>query len=108
MRWRDYQSGLRFEDGRPKPARASFALGLVAHRDARRGGVRLLGPRAAGLAAGAQARISVREPDGRWRTLARARTRADGTFELAVAVDPGRTFRLESGRRRGAPVEGAR
>ncbi len=31
-RWRDYQSGLRFIDGRPKPAHRSFALALVAHR----------------------------------------------------------------------------
>ncbi len=107
VRWRDYQSGLRFEDGRPKPARASFALGLVAHRTAA-GPVDFWGLVRPGLGRRRGARVSVREPDGRWRTLARARTRPDGTFELAVAVDPGRTFRLESGRRRGAPVDGAR
>jgi len=106
IRWRDYQSGLRFEDGRPKPARASFALGLVAHRSPA-GGVDFWGLVRPGSGPRA-ARIGVLEPDGRWRTIARPTTRADGTFHVAVAVDPNGTFRLASGRRAGAPVDGAR
>jgi len=104
-RWRDYQSGLRFEDGRTKPAHAAYALGLVALRE--RDGVRFWalvrpgnGPRAA--------RIAVEEPDGTWRTLVERETAADGTIAATVDVDPTRTFRLESGGREGPPVRGAR
>ena len=99
IRWRDYQSGLRFEDGRAKPARASFALGLVAHR-ASPGRVAFWGLVRPG--AGRRAvRIAVREPDGRWRTIGRARTGLDGTVAMTIAIDPARTFRLES---EGAPA----
>jgi cellulase (glycosyl hydrolase family 5) len=105
-RWRDYQSGLRFADGRPKPAHAAFAMALVARRAAGTG-VSFWGVVRPGTGT-RPARISVREPDGHWRVIGRGRTRADGTFRLTVAVDPGRTFRLESGRRAGPPVDGAR
>ena len=106
VRWRDYQSGLRFEDGRAKPAHASFALSLVARRGAGRS-VRFWGLVRPGSGERA-ARVSVLEPDGRWRAIARRRTDRDGTFRIAVPVDPARTFRLESGGRAGAPVQGAR
>ncbi len=52
--------------------------------------------------------MTVRAAGGTWSTLARVRTRDDGTFAVTVAVDPARTFRLESGGRTGAPLTGAR
>jgi hypothetical protein len=106
VRWRDYQSGLRFEDGRPKPARAAFALGLVAHR-ASASRVDFWGLVRPGSGA-RPARIAALDPDGRWRTIALATTDDDGTLELRVSVDPGRTFRLESGGRHGAAIVGSR
>ncbi len=104
-RWRDYQSGLRFEDGRAKPAHAAYALGLVALRQEEDVGFWALVRPGHGARA---ARITVREPDGSWRTLVERKTAADGTFEAVVRVDPSRTFRLESGGRAGPPVRGAR
>jgi hypothetical protein len=106
VRWRDYQSGLRFEDGRAKPARASFALGLVAHRAAA-GSVDFWGLVRPGSGS-REARISVRAADGRWRAIARRTTRDDGTLDVTVAVDPAATFRLESAGRHGAALAGAR
>jgi hypothetical protein len=104
-RWRDYQSGLRFEDGRPKPAHAAYALGLVALRDG--SGVRFWALVRPGRGA-RTARIAVEEPDGSWRTLVERQTAADGTMATTVDVDPARTFRLESGGRTGPPLRGAR
>ena len=105
-RWRDYQSGLRFVDGSPKPAHGAFALSLVARRAgerrvafwglARRGGGRR------------EVRVSVRGHDGAWRTLLTRQTRPDGTFDATVAVDPSGSFRLESGARVGPALNGAR
>jgi hypothetical protein len=97
-RWRDYQSGLRFADGRAKPAHAAFALPLTAHRTA--GGVRFWGLVRAG---GDHARILA---DG--KPVADVSTRADGTFTTTVDTDPGATFVLEAGGRRGPPLHGAR
>lgn len=106
VRWGDYQSGLRYEDGRAKPAHASFALGLVAHR-AGPTQVRFWGLVRPGEGR-RDARVSVREPDGTWRELARTRTDADGSFALTATVDPSRTFRLRSAGRAGTPLPGAR
>jgi len=106
IRWRDYQSGLRFEDGRAKPAHASFALSLVARRAAP-DRVEFWGLVRDG-AGRRQSRISVLERGGRWRAIARPRTLPDGTLTATVAVDARRTFRLESARRFGAAVAGAR
>jgi hypothetical protein len=106
VRWRDYQSGLRFEDGRAKPAHAAFALSLVARRAAP-AKVSFWGLVRPGSGS-RRARISVLERSGRWRPIAQRRTDRDGTFRVAVPVDPTRTFRLESGGRVGAPVAGAR
>jgi hypothetical protein len=106
IRWRDYQSGLRFEDGRPKPAHASFALSLVARRVAP-DRVAFWGLVRAGSGRRATS-IGVLEPGGRWQSIARPRTEVDGTLRASVAVDPARTFRLESARGAGAPVVGAR
>jgi hypothetical protein len=105
-RWGDYQSGLRFADGRPKPARAAFALGLVARRQGA-DSVAFWGLVRPGDGR-RDARVTVREPDGSWRTLADQQTSDDGTFEVSVDIDPARTFRLESGRSTGPPVVGAR
>jgi len=105
-RWRDYQSGLRFIDGSPKPAHRGFALALVAHR-AGAGRVTFWGLLRRG-AGRRDARVSVLERDGSWRTLLRRRTGADGAFAATVAVDPARSFRLESGGRAGPALEGAR
>jgi hypothetical protein len=104
-RWRDYQSGLRFADGRPKPAHAAFALALTARHEGA-GRVRFWGLVRPGEGARA-ARIAVRGPGGAWRTLLETRTRADGTFEASAETDPASAFRLHSGRRAGAILEGA-
>jgi len=105
-RWGDYQSGLRFADGRPKPAHAAYALALVARRaDARR--VAFWGLVRPGTGA-RDARISVLEPDATWRSLTQLRTRPDGTFSVKIAVNPSRTFRLQSGSRMGSALKGAR
>ncbi|HEV2776693.1 MAG TPA: hypothetical protein VGV90_13950, partial [Solirubrobacteraceae bacterium] len=105
-RWGDYQSGLRYEDGRAKPAHASFALALVARRA---GATRVAFWGLVRHGSGRRAvRIAVREPDGAWREIAGRRTHADGTFALTVAVNPARTFRLHSGGRAGAALQGAR
>lgn len=105
-RWDDYQSGLRYADGRAKPAHSSFALALVARR-ASATRVRFWGLVRPGSGS-RDARISVLEPDGAWREIVRQRTLADGTFQVTVTVDPSRTFRLERDARVGAPVAGAR
>jgi len=107
VRWRDYQSGLRFEDGAAKPAHASFARSLVAHRAPQPARVDFWGLVRPG-AGRRPARISVLEPDGRWRAIARLRTQLDGTLRAKVAIDPSRTFRLESAGRTGPPIAGAR
>lgn len=99
-RWRDYQSGLFFVDGRPKPARAAFGLPLTAERS---------GDRVAfwGLVrrAGGGRRVVIRA-DG--RVVAEARTREDGTFTATAEADPGATFRASSGDRRSAALRGTR
>ena len=106
-RWRDYQSGLRFVDGSPKPAHAAFGLPLVVHR-AGAGRVRLWGL-VRGGAGDRPVRVDVRDPaGGPWRPLARPRTTGDGTFETTVAADPDASFRLVAGAGSGAVVTGAR
>ncbi|MFP5362028.1 MAG: cellulase family glycosylhydrolase [Thermoleophilia bacterium] len=105
-RWGDYQSGLRFADGRPKPAHAAFALPLVARR-ARSSRVAFWGLVRPGSGR-RDARIEVRDAGGGWRTIARLRTRADGSFDTTVAIGAGGTFRLRSGSLVGAAVQGAR
>ena len=105
-RWGDYQSGLRFADGRPKPAHRAFALALVARR-AGAGKVRFWGLVRPGSGR-REARLEVLEGDAGWRTIARMDTRADGSFSTTVPVDPSATFRLRSQSALGAPVAGAR
>lgn len=99
-RWRDYQSGLFFADGRPKPARAAFALPLTARR---------VGP--ARVAFWGLVRPDTTPPTRRpvrilsgGRVIAALRTAADGTFATTVAADPTATFTAVSGDLTGAPV----
>jgi len=105
-RWDDYQTGLRFADGHPKPAYAAFALPLVARRSGA-AEVAFWGLVRAGSGS-RQATISVLESDGTWRAIAQPRTHSDGTFDVVAAVDPNRTFRLESDGHIGAMVTGTR
>lgn len=105
-RWRDYQSGLRFIDGRPKPAHAAFVLPLVAER-VPGGKVAFWGLVRRGSGA-REVRVSVLEPDGDWREILSTHAMPDGTFKASAAVDPSRTFRLQSGGRVGSPLKGAR
>jgi uncharacterized membrane protein len=98
-RWRDYQSGLRFIDGRPKPAHAAFALPLTAHR---------AGPhqvRLWGLVRTGAAPVTV-TADG--EPVLKMRTAADGTFTATVDADPAATFQLTADGRHGAPLLGSR
>ena len=104
-RWRDYQAGLRYEDGRAKPAHAAYALGLTAERVD--GGVRFWGLVRPGEGP-RPALVSVRQPDGSWRTLFATTTLEDGTFAAIVNAPADATFRLESGDRAGPPLAGAR
>jgi hypothetical protein len=104
-RWRDYQSGLRFEDGRAKPAHAAFALALSVRRatDPRRVAVWGLvrpgeGPREA---------VVERLVGGRWERLGAWTTGPDGTFSATVTGDPEGTYRLRSGKRTGPGLRGS-
>ena len=110
-RWRDYQTGLYFIDGTPKPTRAAFAAPLVA-LEARAGRVALWGLVRPGEGQRPW-RILTRPADGGpWSELTTGTTRPDGTLAATVGADGEATFLLEAvvdGRRvTGAPVSGAR
>ncbi|HEV2752640.1 MAG TPA: hypothetical protein VGV36_02255, partial [Solirubrobacteraceae bacterium] len=111
-RWRDYQTGLLFIDGTPKPARAAFALPLVARVTAG-GRVDLWGLVRPGSGERPWRLLMRPSGDGPWRELATGTTAPDGTLATTTAAaDPDATFLLQAqadGRRRiGAPVDGAR
>lgn len=111
QRWRDYQSGLRFADGSPKPSHESFRLALVARRAGRRR-VALWGLVRPGTRR-RRARVVVRDGDGAgaqaaWRPLADVLTASDGSFSTTVSADPASSFRLSSGGAAGTVVRGAR
>jgi uncharacterized membrane protein len=99
--WRDFQSGLRFADGRPKPALAAFALPLTVHR-AGADRVTLWGL----VRPGSGSRHATVTAGG--RIVADLSTRADGTFTATVEADPDATFVLHADGRDGAPLYGAR
>ena len=110
-RWRDYQTGLVFIDGRPKPARAAFALPLAAAQAAG-GRVDLWGlvrPGTGERPWRILARSSAAAP---WRELVTGTTAPDGTLSAIAPADAGATFLLEAEvddrRLSGAPVDGAR
>ena len=110
-RWRDYQTGLVFIDGTPKPARAAFALPLVAREAA--GRVDLWGLVRPGIGKRPWRILTRRSDDAPWRELATGTTAPDGMLATTAAgVDPDATFLLQAeadGRRlSGAPVDGAR
>ena len=105
-RWRDYQSGLRFEDGRAKPARHAFALGLVARR-AGPGRVALWGLVRPGTGP-RPVRVAARDERGRWRDVLVTRTAPDGTFAASVDAPHDAMFRLHSRSRAGPLLDGAR
>jgi len=103
--WGDFQTGLLYESGEPKPAHEALALPLVAHRVAA-GRVRFWGLVRPGQGP-ADARVQAQR-DGGWETLFAVRTDAEGVFERTVDTDPAATFRLVAGSRTGAPLAGAR
>jgi hypothetical protein len=105
VRWRDFQSGLRFADGRAKPAHDAYRLPLVARR-ADDGHVEFWGLVRPGTGV-RSAQVEVRGASG-WSVLAPVTTAEDGTFTVMVATDPGGTFRLVSGGAAGATLVGAR
>jgi hypothetical protein len=92
-RWRDSQMGLRFVDGRAKPAERSFAWSLAARRA---GPARVeLWVRLRAARGPDDVRIS-RRSGGGWRVVAGpARTDSRGVRELTVEGDPDGTYRLE-------------
>lgn len=103
--WGDFQTGLLYESGEPKPARDALALPLVAQR-AGADRVRFWGLVRPGEGP-VDARVEVSTPEG-WEPVLEARTDAAGVFERTVAVDPSATFRLVAAGRTGAPLAGAR
>ncbi len=96
-RWRDYQSGLFFADGGPKPAWAAFALPLTVRRVAG-GRVAVWGLVRPGTGARP---VRVLADD---RVVLRLRTQPDGTFAATVDADPGATFQARSGDLVGASI----
>ncbi|HEV2821330.1 MAG TPA: hypothetical protein VGW11_12570 [Solirubrobacteraceae bacterium] len=110
-RWRDYQTGLYFLDGAPKPTRAAFAAPLVA-LEAQPGRVALWGLVRPGEGERPWRILTRRGAGGPWSELATGTTQPDGTLAAIVRADPKATFLLEAavdGRRvAGAPVDRAR
>jgi hypothetical protein len=110
-RWRDYQTGLYFIDGRPKPTRAAFAAPLVA-LEAQPGRVALWGFVRPGEGERPWRILTRPAGGGAWRELAAGITRPDGTLAATVSAEPDATFLLEAdvdGRTvTGAPVSGVR
>jgi len=110
-RWRDYQTGLYFIDGRSKPTRAAFAAPLVA-LEAQPGRVALWGFVRPGEGERPWRILTRPAGGGAWRELAAGVTRADGTLAATVDADPDATFLLQAGvdgrAVTGAPVSGVR
>lgn len=104
-RWRDYQSGLRFEDGRAKPAHAAFALGLSVRRTTDPATIAIWGLVRPGT--GPREAIVERRRGGRWERLGAWTTRPDGTFDATVTADPDGTYRLRSGKGTGPALRGS-
>ena len=110
-RWRDFQTGIRYADGRPKPAHAGLALTLTADEIAS-DRVRFWGVIRPGDGE-REATIAAATPGStRFERVATVRTDADGVFTTDVAADPRATFRLEADldgvRRTGPALVGAR
>jgi len=110
-RWRDYQTGLVFIDGTPKPARAAFALPLVV-REAADDRVDLWGLVRPGAGKRPWRILTRPSGDAPWRELATGTTAPDGTLSVTAPADPGAAYLLQAEaddrRLSGAPLEGAR
>lgn len=91
-RWRLFQTGLEFPDGRRKPAFAVFRLPLVVGRTDS-GGVRLAGRVRPGSGR-RRFRIDARAPDGAWRPAAPRSTDSDGFFAFDLPGPPAPTYRV--------------
>ncbi len=104
-RWRDYQSGLRYEDGRAKPAHAAFALALSVRRSRDPGTIAVWGLVRPGD--GPREAVVEERRGGRWERLGAWTTRPDGSFEATVTADPDGTYRLRSGNRTGPALRGS-
>jgi hypothetical protein len=92
-RWRDSQMGLRFADGRPKPAERAFALSLAARRTAP--GRVSFWARLRAAREPVEVRIAVHARGG-WHPLATRRTDDRGIVEAELAADPSGAYRLEA------------
>ena len=110
-RWRDFQTGIRYADGRPKPSHAGLALTMTAD-DAGGGRVRFWGVIRPGDGA-REATITAAAPGSeRFERVATVRTDAEGVFTIEASTDPRASFRLEAEvdgvRRTGPALTGAR
>lgn len=95
QRWSDFQTGLRFANGKAKPAFESFRLPLVV-RAGEGGRVRLEGRVRPGSGR-RPFRIGVRLPGGRWVAPPGPllRTDEDGYFAVAADARPATGYRIE-------------
>lgn len=82
-----WQSGLLFNDGRPKPAYAGFLHPFVADVASAAPRVRFWGQVRPGISH--TVLLQRRSPRGAWRTIARVRTDARGAFLRTLAVPAG-------------------
>jgi polysaccharide biosynthesis protein PslG len=90
---KDWRSGLLTQAGRPKPAVHAFTLpfAAVSARVARGGRAQLVGQV---RAANGATRVEVqRRSGGKWITVRRLRTTADGSFSLSLPVSRTRALR---------------
>jgi hypothetical protein len=102
-RYRGFESGLRFANGRAKPSLAGFRLPLSALRDGR-GAVSLWG-RVRPARAAVTAEVLVRDAGRRgYRLLRRVRTDRRGVLTLRTAYRAGRRWRLRWEGFQGAPT----
>ena len=95
-RWRGYQTGLLFSDGRPKPSLLAFPLPFFAER--RGGTIRAFGEVRPGSGKRRVA-IDARDRSGRWKPGASFQTGDDGTFRRTLAGPGTYRFRWENGGR---------
>lgn len=101
--WGDYQSGLRYPDGRPKPAQLAFGLSLSARPAGRRHVAFWVHVRAAREPS--TVRLSRREGEA-WVPLGEPiETDARGYAERVLRADPAGEYRAEVGGQAGVPVQ---
>jgi hypothetical protein len=103
-RYRGFESGLRFANGRAKPALAAFRLPLAALRSGRGSAVSLWG-KVRTARSRVTAEVLVQDRGRRtFRRLKTVRTDARGYFTTRTAYRAGRRYRLRFGSFQGAPV----